>query len=98
MMHQVIEKHLPVGQKTRPAEDRLASETQLPRLGPRVILRVLERRASLRCAIIESLDQLRSGLERHRRHLRLAKIELWSRKNNRPKSCQLRHMRSKFVQ
>src|SRR5580658_2572194 len=54
VVHQVIEEHLPVGEKARSAEDGLASEAQLPGLRPGFIRSVLERGAYFGRAFIES--------------------------------------------
>src|SRR5271157_3606269 len=78
VVHQVIEEHLPVSQKARPAEEGLALKAQLPVLCPGFIGGVLERRAGFGCAFIESLQQLSHGLERHRLIAARGKIQLGS--------------------
>ena len=46
-MHQVVQEHLPVGEKARSVEDGLALKAQFPVLLPRLLGRVLERGADL---------------------------------------------------
>ena len=57
MMHQMIQKHLPVGQKPLSGKNRLPLKTQFPVLGPSRIAGCLQRSASLGRALIKKLQQ-----------------------------------------
>src|SRR5208337_3345684 len=98
VVYQVIEKHLAVGEKARSAEDRLLAENQLPGLSPGCVWSVLERGASLRCTLVESLNQLRRRVKRHGRELGFREIKFRCGKDHQTKARQLRHVRSKLIQ
>ena len=65
-MHQVVQKHLPVGQKARSIENRLALKAEFPVLRPGLIGHVFQRGANLGCALVEDLYQLLRGLKGQR--------------------------------
>src|SRR5258708_28659347 len=97
VVYQVIEEHLAVGQEARAAEDGLVAETQVPRLRPGFIVRVLESGANLGSTFIESLDQLCRGFKRHWGHLGLPKIQFRGGEEYEAEANRLRHVRRQFT-
>src|SRR6187549_556202 len=75
VMDDVIEKHLPIGQETRPFENRLALKRQLPWLAPCTVGDLLQRTTHLRSAFIERANELRSRFKRERSEVLLRKIQ-----------------------
>jgi hypothetical protein len=93
MMHDVVEKHLSIGEKARTLEDRLALKRQLPRFVPRFVCHAHEGTANLGRPLVEYPDELSGGLECQWRVSALSEIQAGGRQNTQPEPAQLRHVR-----
>src|ERR1051326_5109514 len=99
MMDKVIQEHLPVGEKTRSAKDRLALKTEPPTLGPGFVRSALERGANFCCTFVEGLHELLGGFEwRPGSRRPTAEIQLRSRQYGDAKSSQFCNVRSQLAQ
>ena len=80
-MHQVIQKHLSVGEEAGAFEDGLALKAQFPVFPPRFVGRILQSSAYLGCSVVQSLNELSNGLELQGFLTALGEIQLGSCQN-----------------
>ena len=93
-MYEVVEEHLPVGEKALPIkQDLVAPENQFPVLFPSFVWRGRECFTDLGCAFIEGTDELRGRLKRQWFVAAGGKIHLRRSQNTETETGKLSNMR-----
>ncbi len=98
MVHQVIQKHFPVGEEARAVENGLALKAQLPVFRPGFVRRILQSGADLGCAFVKARTSCAADSKGKGFWLLFAEIQFRSGQNRESETCQFGHMRCEFAQ